>query len=50
MDNLRLAFKTAKELYKVPQILDPKDFTEEPDEISIIMYLSMWFHLMNGAL
>jgi hypothetical protein len=47
MDNLRLAFKTAKELYKVPQILDPKDFTEEPDEISIIMYLSMWFHLIN---
>jgi len=47
MQNLRLAFKTAKEVYKVPQILDPKDFTEELDEISIIMYLSIWFDVIN---
>jgi len=47
LDNFRLAFKLADDLWDVPKILDPKDMSADPDEISVIIYLCLCFYKMN---
>jgi len=43
LDNLRLAFKIAEEHFDVPKLLEPKDMIDDPDEISVIIYLAMCY-------
>uniref|UniRef100_A0A6B2LI63 Calponin-homology (CH) domain-containing protein n=1 Tax=Arcella intermedia TaxID=1963864 RepID=A0A6B2LI63_9EUKA len=43
MDNLRLAFKLANEVFKVPKLIEPADMLSDPDEITIIIYLSLCY-------
>jgi len=44
LDNFRLAFKIADEQFDVPKLLDPKDMANDPDEISVIVYLCLCFY------
>jgi len=43
LDNLRLAFRFAEEKFEVPKLLEPSDVSEDPDEISLIIYVSLLF-------
>ncbi|EGG24906.1 interaptin [Cavenderia fasciculata] len=42
LENLQLAFDTAKQALGIPSILEAKDIIEEPDELCIITYLSLF--------
>jgi len=44
LDNLRLAFKIAEEQFQVPKLLEPRDMVDDPDEISVIIYLALCFN------
>uniref|UniRef100_A0A6B2LGR2 Calponin-homology (CH) domain-containing protein n=1 Tax=Arcella intermedia TaxID=1963864 RepID=A0A6B2LGR2_9EUKA len=48
LDNLRLAFKFAEEKWQVPKLLDPNDVSEDPDETSLIIYLSLLFRKIEA--
>jgi len=39
-DNLKLAFDTAQNLFQIPQVLDAIDVIDNPDELSIMTYVS----------
>jgi len=43
LDNFRLAFKVAEEHWHVPKLLEPSDMLNDPDEISIIIYLGLCY-------
>lgn len=40
IQNLRLAFDLLYEHFGIPKLLEPKDVLDNPDEVSIIIYLA----------
>jgi len=42
LENLEFAFKQAEHKWEIPRFVDPEDFIDEPDELSMLLYLCQW--------
>eukprot|EP01091_Cochliopodium_minus_P009844 TRINITY_DN2515_c2_g1_i1.p1 TRINITY_DN2515_c2_g1~~TRINITY_DN2515_c2_g1_i1.p1 ORF type:complete len:501 (+),score=151.97 TRINITY_DN2515_c2_g1_i1:30-1532(+) len=47
IDNLELAFDKAESQWDIDRLLDPADFVNPPDEISVLIYLVSWKNKMG---
>jgi hypothetical protein len=47
IQNIRLAIDTLHDKYKVPKLLEPNDIAEHHDEISLIIYLSQCYQVLQ---
>jgi len=49
IQNIRLAFDTLYDRYKVPKLLEPDDVMNVHDEICMIIYLSVCYHILQDS-
>jgi len=47
LQNIRLAFDQLNERHNIPKLLEPNDIVEQPDEICIIIYLSVCYEILH---
>jgi len=49
IQNIRLAFDTLHDRYKIPKLLEPDDVMNIHDEICMIIYLSICYHVLQDS-
>ena len=47
IQNLETAFKIAEAEWCVPRLLDPEDFLDTVDPVSVMIYMYQWFSLVK---